>query len=98
MVIVGVIFTCLLVMLARSMAISKPIIVTSRAAILRVVGIVMIGVFIGRKLCVMMNPAMMLPQASRLMGLITSGLFSLIGERGRNRGVPIITKYTSRKL
>lgn len=96
--IIGVIFTCLLVMLARSMATSRPVIVTRRAAILRVVGIVIIGVFIGRKFCVMMRPAMMLPQASRLIELITSGLFSLIGDSGRNRGVPIITKYTSRKL
>lgn len=29
---------------------------------------------------------MMLPQASRLMGLMTAGLFSLIGESGENRG------------
>lgn len=39
----------------------------------------------------MTNPAMMLPQASRLIGLITRGLFSLIGERAKNRGVPIVT-------
>lgn len=96
--IIGVIFTCLLVKLASSMATSRPAIVTMRAAIFKVIDIVMIGVFIGGKFCVIMSPAIMLPQASRLMELITSGLFSLIGDRGRNRGVPIITKYTSRKL
>lgn len=96
--IIGITFTCLLVMLASSMATSRPAIVTRRAAIFRVAGIVIIGVFIGRKFCVIMRPAIMLPQASRLMELITSGLFSLIGERARNRGVPITTKYTNRKL
>lgn len=40
----------------------------------------------------------MLPQASRLIGLITAGLFSLIGERGLNRGWPIVTKKTTRRL
>lgn len=85
-------------MLANSMATSRPTIVTIRAAIFRAVGIVMIGVFIGGKFCVIISPAMMLPQASRLIELITSGLFSLIGDRGRNRGVPMTTKYTSRKL
>lgn len=96
--VIGTIFTCLLVMLASPMAVNKPRMVTVRAAILRVVGMVMTGVFIGIKLWVIINPAIILPQASRLMELITSGLFSLIGERGRNRGVPIVTKYTSRKL
>lgn len=85
-------------MLASSMATSRPTIVTRRAAIFRVVGIVIIGVFIGGKFCVIISPATMLPQASRLMGLITSGLFSLMGGMDRNRGVPMTTKYTSRKL
>ena len=35
---------------------------------------------------------MMLPQARRLRGLITAGLFSLIGERVEKRGYPIETK------
>lgn len=59
---------------------------TVRAAILRVVGIVMIWVFRGRILDVIRRPATMLPHANRLMGLITAGLFSLIGDNGLNRG------------
>lgn len=58
----------------------------------------MIWVFSGRKLDVMINPAKMLPQAKRLIGLITAGLFSLIGESGRNRGAPMVTKKITRKL
>lgn len=95
---VGVIFICLFVKLANSMATRSPTIVTARAAIFKIVGIVITGAFMGRKFCVIISPAMMLPQASRLIELMTSGLFSLIGARGRNRGVPIITKYTNRKL
>lgn len=41
---------------------------------------------------------MMLPQARRLMGLITAGLFSLIGDKGLNRGCPMDTKKTTRRL
>lgn len=95
---VGVIFTCLLVRLASSMAVIRPAIVTRRAVVFIIIGIVMTGVFIGRKFCVIISPAMILPQASRLMELITNGLFSLIGDKGKNRGVPMVTKYTSRKL
>lgn len=90
--------TCLLVIAVSSIATRSPTIVTMRAASLRVVGIVIIGVFEGRKLDVIISPATMLPQASRLIGLITSGLFSLIGDSGRNRGDPMVTKYTTRKL
>lgn len=80
------------------MATRSPTIVTTRAATFKIAGIVITGAFMGRKFCVITSPAMMLPQASRLIELMTSGLFSLIGARGRNRGVPIITKYTNRKL
>lgn len=96
--IVGVILICLFVMVVSSMATNSPVIVTIRAAIFRDAGIVMMGVFEGRKFEVMMSPAIMLPQASRLMGLITNGLFSLMGDRGRNRGDPIVTKKITRKL
>lgn len=96
--IVGVILTCLLVMAVSSMATRSPAMVTIRAASFRVIGIVIIGVFEGRKLDVIISPAIMLPQASRLIGLITSGLFSLMGDNGRNRGDPMVTKYTTRKL
>lgn len=88
---VGVILICLLVIDASSRAVSRPKIVTIRALNFRAGCIVMIGVFRGSILEVITRPATMLPQASRLIGLITAGLFSLIGERGRNRGWPMET-------
>lgn len=89
---------CLLVKEASSRAVRTPMIVTARAANFRIGGMVIIGVFKGRILDVIRRPAMMLPQASRLIGLITAGLFSLIGERALNRGWPITTKKTIRML
>lgn len=89
---------CLLVREASSRAISTPRIVTAKAASFRMGGIVITGVFRGRMLDVIRRPAMMLPQASRLMGLITAGLFSLMGESALNRGWPITTKKTIRML
>lgn len=83
---------------ANSIAIKSPIIVTIKAAIFRAIGIVIMGVLKGKKLEVIISPAIILPQASRLIGLITNGLFSLMGESGRNRGDPIVTKNTTRKL
>lgn len=47
---------------------------------------VITGVFIGVMLAVINSPAKILPQASRLIGLITALLFSLIGESELNRG------------
>lgn len=44
------------------------------------------------------RPAKILPQASRLRGLITAGLFSLMGESGLNRGWPMVTRKISRRL
>lgn len=58
-------------------------IVTSNALSFSAGGIVIMGVFVGRKFEVMTSPAIMLPQASRLIGFSTVGLFSLMGERGR---------------
>lgn len=40
----------------------------------------------------MKNPAMMLPSARRLIGLISMGLFSLMLIWGVNRGLVIRTK------
>jgi len=94
----GVGLNCLLVKEASSSAVRRPRIVTARAASLREEGIVMIGVFRGRMLDIIRSPAIMLPQARRLIGLITAGLFSLIGEKELNRGCPIDTKYTTRRL
>lgn len=60
--------------------------VTIRAANLRRGGIVITGVFIGRMFEVIKRPAIMLPHASRLMGLITAELFSLMGDKELKRG------------
>lgn len=94
----GVGENCLLVREANSRAIRTPRIVTRRAASFRTGGMVITGVFRGRMLDVIRRPATMLPQASRLMGLMTAGLFSLIGERELNRGCPMTTKNTTRML
>lgn len=52
----------------------------------------------GRKLDIIRRPARMLPQASRLMGLMREGLFSLIGDRGKNRGWSSTTRKIKRVL
>ena len=88
----GVGLNCLFVRAASSSAVRRPMIVTKRAASLSSGGIVMIGVLSGRILAVINKPATMLPQASRLIGLRTAGLFSLMGERVLNRGWPMETK------
>lgn len=89
---------CLLVRAASSRAISRPRTETRRAANFSRGGIDITGVFRGIMLEVMRRPATILPQARRLMGLITAGLFSLMGDRGENRGKPIETKNTTRRL
>lgn len=71
---------------ASSNAVRRPRIVTISALSFRVGCIVMMGVLRGRMLDVIRRPAIILPQASRLIGLITAGLFSLIGERAVKRG------------
>lgn len=69
-----------------AIATRRPEIVTARAASLRAGGMLITGVFNGEMLEKMRSPAIMLPQASRLIGLISAGLFSLIGVMGVNRG------------
>lgn len=71
---------------ASSRARTRPRIVTIRAANLSMGGMVIIGVLRGVIFEIIRRPATMLPQARRLIGLITAGLFSLIGESGKNRG------------
>lgn len=94
----GVGLSCLLVRDASSKAITRPEMVTIRAANLSKGGMVITGVFKGTMFEVIRRPAIMLPQASRLIGLITAGLFSLMGESEGNRGWPIETKKTTRRL
>lgn len=94
----GLTLNCLLVKFVSSMAVNNPIIVTSRALNLREVGMVMMGVLVGRKFDVIISPAMILPHASRLIGFITDGSFSLIGASVIDRGCPIDAKKITRKL
>ena len=94
----GVVLNCLLVSDASSNAMRRPKMVTRRAANFKWVGMVITGVLDGRKFEVIRSPAMMLPQASRLIGLITEGLFSLMGAVVVKRGCPIETKKTTRRL
>lgn len=89
---------CLLVSDASSRAIRRPKTVTARAASFNRGGIDITGVFDRVMFEVINRPAIMLPQANRLIGLITAGLFSLIGERELNRGWSIDTKKTTRRL
>lgn len=71
---------------ASSRARSRPIIDTIRAASFSKGCMDIIGVFRGITLEVISKPTIILPQAKRLIGLITAGLFSLIGESELNRG------------
>jgi len=89
---------CLLVKDASSRAVSRPIRVTARAVSFSKGGMDITGVFKGIMLDVISRPAIMLPQASRLIGLMTAGLFSLIGDKALNRGWPMETKKIIRKL
>jgi len=95
---VGVILNCLPVMVASSRATISPRIVTMSALSFRLECMVMVGVLSGVRLEVISRPAIMLPHASRLIGLITAGLFSLMGERAGKRGWPIETKKMTRRL
>lgn len=92
------VLSCLVVKEANSQAINTPRIVTARAASLRVGCMDITGVLRGVMFEVIRRPAKMLPHARRLIGLMTVGLFSLIGERGLNRGWPMDTKKITRRL
>jgi len=94
----GVVLTCLLVIDASSRAVANPKMVTISALNFRAGCIVITGVLRGTRLEVIRRPAIMLPQASRLMGLRTVGLFSLIGESAAKRGCPAETKKITRRL
>ena len=76
----------------------KPKIVMIRAVSFRCRGIVIRGVVVGGILLVRIKPAKMLPISRRLMGLIDSGLFSLMSARGGKRGCPSSAKKMMRVL
>lgn len=65
-------------MLFSSSAIANPAIVIMRAVIFRYQGMVITCTVVGGMLYEMKKPAIMLPSASRLIGLISNGLFSLM--------------------
>lgn len=94
----GRVLSCLVDIEASSSARTRPRIVTTRAASLSRGGKVMTGVFVGGMLWIMISPPIMLAHASRLMGLMEAGQFSLMGERVLNRGCPRVTWKTSRRL
>lgn len=71
------------------MAIRNPVMVTVIAVSFMCSGIVICGVVIGAIFMEMMNPAKILPMASRLIELIRGGLFSLMVMVGGNRGWPM---------
>lgn len=81
-----------------SNAIMKPRVVIARAVIFRCRGMVIRGVVIGGILLNRMKPAKILPMSSRLMGLINSGLFSLMVVEGGKRGCPSNAKKMMRVL
>lgn len=84
--------------LVRVSAIMSPVMVTMRAVNFMYAGIVIIWGFRGKKFRVIISPAIMLPHARRSIDAVIAGLLSLIGAREVNRGVPISTKYTTRRL
>lgn len=70
----------------NSSATRVPKMASRRADVFNAVGIVRVGVFTGRSVAEMVKPAMILPQARRLIGAAIAGLDSLIGDSGRVRG------------
>lgn len=70
------------VRLLSSRAIAKPKIVMSRAVSFRYQGIVRTWMLVGGILSEIRKPAIILPNARRLIGLMRSGLFSLMVIRG----------------
>lgn len=81
-----------MVRLFRSSAITNPVMVIIRAVALMYQGIVITCKVVGGMLYEMKNPARMLPSASRLIGLISNELFSLMVIVVRKRGLVISTK------
>jgi len=74
-----------------------PAMARQRADTLRAGGIVRVWVFSGSRTIVITSPAVMLPQARRLIGAIIAGLDSLRGAKERVRGWSEKTKITRRK-
>lgn len=68
------------------------------AAVFVIVGIVIGGVLVGRMKDVMSSPAVMLPRARRVIGLMIVGLFSFIEVVDEVRVNPVCTRRIMRRL
>lgn len=88
----------LVVIFIISIAIINPKAVIIRAEVFTSSGIVIICGLVGGVFIIIKNPAVMLPQARRLIGFITILLFSLIVAVDIDRGLFIDAKNTIRKL
>ena len=84
----GVVCFRFCVAVLSSRATIKPSRVTSMAVIFRYIGMVICGIVVGVMLFEMKKPAKILPSRRRLMGLIKSGLFSLMRMSEGKRGCP----------
>ena len=78
----------LLVRELSSIPIISPVVVTIKAICLMNIGMVIVIEYEGGIFVVNMNPAKIVPSASRIIGLIRLGLFSLRGDIVMNRGCP----------
>lgn len=85
-------------MFDSSRARRAPRMVTIMAAVFVMMGMVIGGVFVGGMKDVISRPARMLPKASRVMGLMIVGLFSLIGMVEGVRVNPVCTKRVMRRV
>lgn len=75
-----------------------PRVVTIMAAVFVTTGMVIGGVFMGRVRDEISKPAMMLPKASRMIGRMAEGVFSLMGVIVRVRVCPVWTRRVMRRL
>lgn len=91
-------FWVLFIIMVNSKASNRPRIVIVNAVVLMYVGIVVGGVFNGAMFSEISNPAMMLPIARRVIGLMIVGLFSFNRSVEGYRGFPVCTKIKMRRL
>lgn len=86
------------VMFESSRARMMPRVVTMMAAVFVSVGMVIGGVFVGKMKDVMSRPAVMLPRARRVIGLMIARSFSFIGTVVGIRVNPVWTSSVMRRV
>lgn len=86
------------VMFESSRARMMPRVVTMMAAVFVSVGIVIGGVFVGKMKDVMSRPAIMLPRARRVIGLMIAWSFSFTGAVVGIRVNPVWTSNVMRRV